>query len=264
VVDLIGGLDSNGAVQSAVLEFSAFANPTPPLGSGNPTGVWTVRGNLATARFGLQTSEPPHVAWFEPVANAGRDERLDAIAAWVAGVRSVRASPRLDAARINAGRNAFTQVGLAVPGMSCASCHAGPKWTRSRVRFAAPPSPDLSVGPQRIIGPELRIDNGVNALVDVGTFPAAGFPSAIRVSPADESQTLAPLGANGFNIPSLLSLSETAPYLHDGSAPGLMEVLNGTHDTSGAPQVHFVVDPVARAALVEFLRSIDETTTPIP
>ena len=50
---------------------------------------------------------------------------------------------------------------------------------------------------------------------------------------ADVGQRIGALGANGFNIPSLLSVGSTGPYLHSGAAQTLDEVLNGAADGNG-------------------------------
>ena len=71
-------------------------------------------------------------------------------------------------------------------------------------------------------------------------------------------------GANGFNIPSLLSVHETAPYFYSGLAQTLDNVLDGSQDGNGGTQVHFVANATQRAQLVQFLRSIDSTTPTFP
>ena len=78
------------------------------------------------------------------------------------------------------------------------------------------------------------------ALRDVGTF--------------DEDAE--GLGADGFDVPTLLGLHATAPYLHDGSAITLADVLaNPRH-------VPEWLDAAEREALEAFLLSIDEETPP--
>jgi cytochrome c peroxidase len=155
------------------------------------------------------------------------------------------------------------------PGFSCATCHGGPKWTRSRVDYFLPPSAEIGIGSdqQRIIGAELRqtVAQGPNVLTNVGTFTLGGGRlNEVRSNPADISQAIAPLGANGFNIPSLLSVHETAPYFYSGLAQTLEEVLNGSQDTFGGVRHHFVISAADRAALIAFLRSIDDTTPIFP
>ena len=106
-------------------------------------------------------------------------------------------------------------------------------------------------------------ENGV--LVDVGTFDSTRLHE-VRVNPADVGARIAALGANGFNIPSLLGVGTSAPYYHDGIAPTLDAALNGSADGFGASTlrtIHRVVDAAQRARLIEFLESIDgDTVTP--
>jgi hypothetical protein len=101
----------------------------------------------------------------------------------------------------------------------------------------------------------------------VGTFTPnspGGRVNEIRFNPADISQAIAPLGANGFNIPSLLSVHETRPYFYSGLAQTLDQVLDGSQDANGGTRQHFVTDPAQRADLIAFLRSIDQTTPIFP
>ncbi len=272
---VVGGVDGAGADQTTILEYTPATNGPVPGTAGTPTGVWAARGNLSAARSGLQVSTPPGVTNFLPVANAGRDARQDAIAAWVAArVRAARAPADDPAATILQGRTLFGTPGLlAAPGLTtstCATCHGGPKWTRSTVDYAAPPAPDrlLGLGDERVVGVELRETLAQpSVLFNVGTFLAnapGGRVHEIRFNGADVSQAVAPLGAAGFNIPSLFSLGETAPYFYDGLAQTLAEVLDGTHDGNGGGRRHFVASASDRAALIAFLRSIDDTTIPFP
>jgi YVTN family beta-propeller protein len=271
-----GGVDDTGADQATILEYT-IANNGPAAGpSGTPSGSWVTRGNLSTPRRELQLTTPNGVTNFLPVANAGRDALQDAIAVFVAhDVRSSRAPVPADDSDVVAGRTLFGTVGLVVPNFSCATCHGGPKWTRSTVDFAPPPSPEIALGfgNERVIGAELRQTDtqGPNAgqfpgvLINVGTFTlGGGRVNEVRSNAADVSQAIAPLGANGFNIPSLLSVHESAPYFYNGLAQTLGEVLNGSQDANGGTAHHFVTDATQRAHLVAFLRSIDQTTPIFP
>jgi cytochrome c peroxidase len=74
-------------------------------------------------------------------------------------------------------------------GTGCTTCHAGARTTDSQ--FDAP---------------------GVPRLHDVGTL-----------GPGSGQRLGAPL--IGIDTPTLLGLWSSAPYLHDGSAPALLEVL---------------------------------------
>ncbi|MBI4717146.1 MAG: hypothetical protein HY763_05020 [Planctomycetes bacterium] len=265
-----GGVDDTGADQATVFEYS-IANNGPVAGPvGTPSGTWVTRANLSAARRGLQLSTPPGVTNFLPVANIGRNGAQDAIAVWIAReVRAARAPVAAADPAAAAGRVLFGTPGLVVPGVSCATCHGGPKWTRSTVDYFAPPSPDvgLGLGSEKVIGAELRqtITQGGNVLNNVGTFTlAGGRQNEIRFNGADISQAINPLGANGFNIPSLFSVHETAPYFYSGLAQTLNEVLDGSQDGFGGTRQHFVANAAQRAQLVAFLRSIDETTPTFP
>jgi YVTN family beta-propeller protein len=272
---VIGGVDDAAADQTSIFEYTIGNNGAVAGPPGTPSGTWVTRGNLPSARHGLAVNTPPPVTNFLPLNSAGRDARQDAIKEWVfAKVRPSKAPVPLKDGNAQTGRLLFGQVDL-VPGtaMSCATCHGGPKWTRSAIDYKAPPSPDnnLGLGNERIIGAELRetrtqgpLPKFPGVLVNVGTFTAnspGGRVNEIRFNGADISQAIAPLGANGFNIPSLLSVHETAPYFHSGLAQTLEEVLNGSLDSGpGGTPVHFVADESARFHLIQFLRSIDEKT----
>jgi hypothetical protein len=267
---VVGGRDGTGADQATVLEYT-IANNGPVAGPpGTPSGNWITRATLSTPRSCLQVNSPPGVTSLLPVRNTGRDARQDALAVWIArAVRPALAPVRsTDPAAIQ-GRQLFGQVGLVVPSFSCATCHAGPKWTRSRVDYRTPPSPadNVGLGNENVIGAEVRKTTSQpgqfpGVLINVGTFQpnmTGGRVNEIRFNAADISQAIAPLGANGFNIPSLLSVHETAPYFYSGLAQTLEEVLNGSQDGNGGVRHHFVPNAAQRANLIAFLRSIENT-----
>jgi YVTN family beta-propeller protein len=269
-VYVVGGTDAGGADQTTVLEYTVGANGLVAGPPGTPSGNWVTRANLSAARRQLQLSNPPGVTNFLPARSSLRDARQDSITAFIAlNVRSSRTPEDGNSAGPVHGRQLFGEVGLVVAGFSCATCHGGPKWTRSRVDYFPPPSPELGLGlgSERVIGAELRqtATQGPNVLINVGTFTlGGGRTNELRFNAADISQAIPPLGANGFNIPSVLSVHETRPYFYSGLAQTLEEVLNGAHDTNGGVRHHFVADPAQRADLISFLRSIDQTTPTFP
>ena len=96
----------------------------------------------------------------------------------------------------------------------------------------------------------------ISYLEDVGTFDVNN-PIEIR----DNAAASTAFGADGFNVPSLLGVNYTAPYLHRGQAQTLEKVF-WLHKLPAAGGV-----PIAKALtvqqqkdLLEFLRSIDGTT----
>jgi DNA-binding beta-propeller fold protein YncE len=148
--------------------------------------------------------------------NAGHPD-LDALAEFVLhGIRTPR-SAYADTAAAARGRRVFEMQG-------CHACHAGPAWTTSHLPGAVGSfSPD---GEQVVTA----------VLHDVGTFDAQSDIT----------------GEAGFDVPTLLGLHATAPYLHSGAARDLTELL-----TLHAPDLS---SPAESADLVAFLLSIDDTT----
>ncbi len=269
----MGGIDGAGADQTSVFEYTP-ANNGPVAGpTGTPSGTWVTRANLSVARSRLACSTPPPVTNLLPFRNTGRNADQDSIAVWIQqAVRPLRGNwPASDPAAVR-GRALFGQVGFVVAGFSCATCHGGPKWTRSRVDYAFPPSPadNIGQGNENVIGAEVRktaTQPGTfpGVLINVGTFTlGGGRTNEVRFNAADVSQAVAPLGANGFNIPSLLSVSQTAPYYYNGLAQTLDQVLDGSQDGNGGVRHHFVTNAQDRSDLIRFLRTIDDTTPIFP
>jgi len=132
-------------------------------------------------------------------AKAGRSSELDALAAYVASFAEPLRSPE----RTEDGQQSTeAQLGQAIfedPAVGCAVCHTGDGFTDSG--WSSP---------------------GVPILHDVGTLTAQ---SGMRIhGPLD-----------GLDTPGLRGLHATAPYLHDGSAATLLEVLvdRNTEDAHG-------------------------------
>ena len=183
------------------------------------------------------------------VVNAGRSPQLDALAFYVAtGVKTPQSPLASEPAttslgqQIKRGRDLFEAT-------NCATCHGGGGWAAGRVnRLPAVPT--------------IALDQGVpvtlDVLRDVGTF--------IATDPNEIKQNGTPgAGALGFNPPSLLGAFGLAPYLHNGSAQTLLDVMKlKKHRTAGlllgAPDP--LDDPVKLADMVKFLESIDATTLP--
>jgi DNA-binding beta-propeller fold protein YncE len=159
------------------------------------------------------------------VPNAGRSDDLDALAAYLEQGEPAPQRPKPDG-DLAAGRSLFVSRG-------CAACHGGPQWTLSALPGAA-----------GTLDPD---GNGMvdAALRDVGTL-----------NPADVR------GAGGFDVPSLLDVGSTAPYLHDGSLLTLTDLLDSGHPLPTAGQPQSLTD-AERDALLAFLLSIDAETPPV-
>ena len=106
----------------------------------------------------------------------------------------------------------------------------------------------------------------VRFLCRVGTFDASlftdGLSNEIRANAAANIQAR---GALGINVPSLISVFASAPYLHSGAAASIDDVLaNVTHRTAGrADHQDFLGVPLFRRLLTQFVTSIDRDTEPL-
>src|SRR6185436_702330 len=119
-------------------------------------------------------------------------------------------------------------------------------WSVGRRTFTPPPDASILKGPQ-VIG----------VLRNVGTFNPNN-PNEIRdvLSPAA-------LGADGYVPPSLLGAHAFPPYLHNGSAPTVLAVLDLVqHRSAGTGGVDALGDADDREALARFVESIDASTRP--
>jgi YVTN family beta-propeller protein len=165
----------------------------------------------------------------------------EAITAYVQyGIRSPISPVSKTDPDVVAGQQLFIQA-------NCANCHGTALWTASRITFTAPPDPSL-----------IQNTEVIGQLTKVGTFDTSAA-NEVRATAA------APLGADGFNPPSLLSIfAFPQTFFHNGSADSLEAVLqNVTHRTAGTPGIDYLQSAAARAQLVKFLMSIDAATPPI-
>ena len=180
--------------------------------------VQDFEGDIETLMNGVGfASGPANRLLGEPNAHTASD--LDALATFVlTGIR-VPHAPKVNEKLLDKGRKTFAKVG-------CISCHSGESWTISHL--------PAEVG---TLAPDGK-EEVTETLHDVGTY----------------NPTTDVLGENGFDIPTLLGLHATAPYLHDGSAKTLADVLdNSEHITQELNQKE-------REDLVVFLQSIDDQT----
>jgi YVTN family beta-propeller protein len=183
-----------------------------------------------------------------PTANSGLNADLDAIATYLAvGVRAPISPIPTSDPDAQAGRVLFRQQG-------CQNCHGGKNWTISQLDFRPPPAAVDVVDAQL-----------VNFLCRVGTFNPALFADGVSNEiRANNVANVQARGILGFNVPSLISVFASAPYLHSGAAQTLDHVLlNKTHRTAGrADKVDLLASPASRRLVAQFLKSIDRDTAP--
>jgi YVTN family beta-propeller protein len=202
---------------------------------------------------------PPPPEIFQHGITEGASESLDAMTLWVQTVRSPIRPAAGDPAAAANGELLFLA--------SCASCHGGTKWTKSQVvydnnpTFPADPNAGalpLDPGVANTAAQIRSFTEGVltlDFLELVGTFDPAN-PLEIRGQAPTFGQRA--LGQLGFNVPSLLGLRYTAPYLHDGSAATLEEVF-ARHDLA-AGKIATAFDEQDLDDLRTFLDTIDAST----
>jgi len=151
---------------------------------------------------------------------------LDAIAAYVNQAIPLPVPPTTDPAKVARGQTLFQSAAV-----GCATCHGGPRFTDSG---AGNPTLDLS---------------GPLALYDVGTCVSTGsFPDVAHEDIQGHARQ-----ACLFDTPSLNGIADSAPYLHDGSAATLRDLLLQTRGTMG--DISALSDDDLDD-LVEYLRSL--------
>ncbi|MCA9650076.1 MAG: beta-propeller fold lactonase family protein [Myxococcales bacterium] len=245
----------NGAANTAVqIDFVG------PGGVGNPLNGF----NIGSARSVALSGATP--------------EDWDDITAYVASLRSPRAATEL-AGDPEAGRVVFEEAG-------CQNCHAGPLWTLSERYFTPQLDQDargltllsqgvnsIGVRPDQVASTNpaevFVLENDANGAPArhscvvriVGTFGVDG-PDGHGATEIRQNGNAAQ-GVDGFNVPSLLGVSMGGPYLHNGAAETLEELLDPTGDFGNhlraGNQVFSPTDDEL-ADLIAFLRSIDDGT----
>ena len=184
-----------------------------------------------------------------PTANSGLSADLDAIATYLAvGVRAPISPIPSHTLGALVGRAVFEVQG-------CQNCHGGKNWTISQLDYTPPPIADEVVDAQL-----------VRFLCRVGTFDPGLFADNVSNEiRANNAANVQARGVLGFNVPSLISVFASAPYLHSGAAASLDDVVgNVTHRTAGrADHADILTSPLLRRFLVQFLKSIDRDTPPI-
>ncbi|HEY0195080.1 MAG TPA: di-heme oxidoredictase family protein, partial [Kofleriaceae bacterium] len=160
---------------------------------------------------------------FDPATHA---DLLDALTAYVNLAIPLPVPPATDPALVAKGKAIFERRDV-----GCATCHRGPRLTDSGQGNAAL---DLA---------------GTVVLHDVGTCVTAGsWPDLAGQDVAGHART-----ACAFDTPSLSGVASSPPYLHDGSARTLRDVLERTRGKMGDISSLTAAD---EDALVEYLRSL--------
>ena len=167
--------------------------------------------------------------WVFGPPNAGLSPELDALAAYLATFTTVHPSPHRRPGGVMTTSALAGEAIFHSPATACATCHAAPRFTDSSLRTDGP-----------------RPDGGLPFVMhDVGTLSVAAgdfTPNTLRA----------------LDTPTVKGVWETPPYLHDGSAATLMEVIvdRNVDDRHGRTS-HLTA--AERTQLVAYLEQLDDT-----
>ena len=225
---------ADGGSDGVTWMFPDGPRQTPPLWNATQTLPWhwsaaldeaqDVENTIQEIQHGIGLAagaDPPQLG--QP--NAGRSADLDALAAFMAvGIRTPRLPKPTDSTMVAAGRQMFISAG-------CAACHVGDAWTVSRLPGMAG-----------------QLDADGNGMID----------SVLRDAGTHNVRDLR--GASGFDVPSLLNVGLTAPYLHDGSLPTIQAVIESGHPHAGTQPP---LNAEELRQLVAFVSAIGADTVPI-
>lgn len=170
-------------------------------------------------------------------------------------IQSIRPLQMPQVANVTAGKTVFQD--------NCASCHGGAKWTKSQILYRD--NPALVAGAPRDPGVTLAASGGGQ----IQSFTLDGNTLAYLEKTATFDDTnpleirangIKALGGDGFNVPSLLGVRFSGPYLHDGSATQLVDVF-AKHKLNGGT-IASELNATQRSDLSKFLNTIDGRTDP--
>jgi DNA-binding beta-propeller fold protein YncE/cytochrome c peroxidase len=169
---------------------------------------------------------------------AGLSPELDALAAYVSSLTAVPASPYRNPDGSLTSQAITGQTIFARPEVGCAKCHQGKGFTDSELQ----PSLDLK---QFEPFHAVVVQPGGFILHDVGTLKPSSGKRLNDTLP-------------GLDTPPLKGLWATAPYLHDGSAASLMDVIDflNPKDKHGHTSQLSLAE---KQNLVAYLEQIDES-----
>ncbi|MEO8426687.1 MAG: CHRD domain-containing protein [Verrucomicrobiota bacterium] len=267
-------------------------NTTPPQLDPNHGLLIGDDGSLNSApgvvnAFAKANAERPQLALTLP-GSTNQVPALTALREWVRfAVRSANAPlPGYGGAAatvtdLAAGRQLFSDAG-------CVSCHGGGNWTISIKDFISPPSTNdvfTERSPTNFVGNPVGAQYLNRFLREISSFnlgvsgstnlfgknigaiekAAPGVSTNIILAAQDALGTdyNGDGNGNGFNVPSLLGIFASPPFLHNGAAESIAAVLEDERHWAGREQVPGVLDdPAKRALVTKFVESIDAQTLP--
>jgi len=241
-----------GRSDAVTWRFSQGPRDTPSNAGGLlDTGFLFRTADRAQVQDYWKTIDVEQGGEFEPYDSDSDDptqhELLDDLAAYVNYAIPTPVPPSTDLTHQVQGEAlaALRAQGEAVFELAgCPSCHYGPARTDSG---QGNPTLDLS-------GPLVStLTPGGVLLHDVGTCVTSGpWPDVVHFDIDGQ-----PRPACAFDTPALRGLADSAPYLHDGSAASIQDVLPAMLQASAAPgNPPATLTADDETALVEYLRSL--------
>ncbi|HEX2278847.1 MAG TPA: beta-propeller fold lactonase family protein [Candidatus Tectomicrobia bacterium] len=208
----------------------------------------------ACATQGPNTPANPNI--YDHGVTQGGSDALDVQSLWVQTVRPLLQPQPTNAAALDRGRTVFEA--------NCASCHGGPKWTKSQIFHRDNPALDRAGVGALPLDPGVTVDGPqfvsftldgltIDYLENVGTFDPAN-PLEIR------QNGITAFGAAGFVPPPLLGIRYHGPYLHNGAAQTLDAVF--PLHALGAGTIASTLTAQQQQDVLVLLNSIDGRTAP--
>jgi len=206
-------LNGHGGMRQGPVHWSANFDEIQDF-EGDIRKAFAGKGFMADPDFNASTRSQPLGA-----PKAGFSVELDALAAYIATLKRVPASPfrNPDGSMTTdaiAGQKLFHSAAT-----GCSNCHRGPQLSDS------------------------ELHGNPFVLHDVGT-----------ITPASGKRLSATL--TGLDTPTLKGIWETGPYLHDGSAATLMDVLT-TKNPNNQHGLTSQLTPTELQQLVAYLQQVD-------
>jgi YVTN family beta-propeller protein len=220
----------------------------------------------------------------------GSADKIPALTALREWVRNSVRTPNAPLAGFNNGPSAgnIAKGRLNFIRAGCAQCHGGLNWTTSLKDFSSPPATNDFFVTERS---GTFANNPVSAqylqpfLRDIGSFNlgVAGQGNLLGNNIGADEKAAATVAGSvlqppqdalgrdynsdnrgiGFNVPSLRGLLAAPPYMHNGAAESIAQVLADVrHRTANGTLPDVLTDSVERSRVVDFVESIDDTTVP--
>lgn len=180
-----------------------------------------------------------------PVGLRVNNQKLLDLNAYTDSLRAPSAPSGLDAGKVTAGKAVFQQ--------KCTTCHNVDQSVRVPSFVVAEKDIFPAYSPMVLAQRPVELPFRPVAFSPIQDDPSTIFDDKTVVVEASRRGEV-----RGSALPLLLDLARKDRFLHDSSAQGLDGLLNPSRG-QGAPHPFFIDDATARANVIEFLKSLDDT-----